>query len=324
MTLEHAKRYDLNPELVSAYASTFISRYDTYPIQNSDGSYVRVKRPLVAPIIEGHVKGHITIGAYALNETSEATWICLDADDHDHAFELSYMAADLAKDYVPSYLEKSRRGCHLWFFTPPLAGVDARRFGKQLLSEYKIEGVELYPKQDKLVTGTGSLVRLPLGVHQITQYRYGFITDEGQPLAPTVRQQMNLLAHPERVEQSFIDQTLALAPEAKPIFPTKAYIPRPKNRIIGDTLSERIKNRISVYDFVSQYVELNAKGFGYCPFHDDQKMSMGVNQEHNFWNCFACETGGSVIDFWIKWRQINGQDPDFTKTMIELINLLNM
>ncbi len=259
-----------------------------------------------------------------MSETSEASWICLDADDNDRAFELSYIASDLVKDYVPSYLEKSRRGCHLWFFTPTLSGTDARRFGKQLLREYKIEGVELYPKQDKLVTGTGSLVRLPLGIHQITKYRYGFVDHMGTPIAPTVREQMKMLTNPERVSRNFIDQILAIAPESKPIFPTKPYILRPKNRIIGDTLSERIKNRISVYDFVNQYVELNEQGFGYCPFHDDQKMSFGVNQEHNFWNCFACDKGGSVVDFWMKWRQINGQDPDFTKTMIELINLLNM
>lgn len=324
MRQEHATTPDINPELVLAYASTFVSRYDTYPVQNADGSYVRVKRPLVMPIIEGHLKGHVTIGAYALNEKSEANWISFDADDNDRAYELSYMASDLLKSRIITYLEKSRRGCHLWFFTPPLSGTDARRFGKQLLREYKIERMELYPKQDKLITGTGSLVRLPLGVHQVSKYRYGFIDLNSQPLAPTVREQMKILTSPERVPQTFIDQILAVAPEAKPVFPTKPYIPRPKNRIIGDTLSERIKNRISVADFVSQYIELNDHGFGYCIFHDDQKMSFGVNQEHNFWNCFACETGGSVIDFWMKWRELHGQDPDFRKTMIDLIGLLNM
>ncbi|MCA0456145.1 MAG: hypothetical protein LCI00_19360 [Chloroflexi bacterium] len=324
MSLEHTKFYDLDYELVSAYANTFISRLDTYPVQNADGSYVRVKRPLVTPILEGHIKGHITIGAYALNEKNEAHWICFDADDNDHAFELSYMASDLRKSDITTYLEKSRRGCHLWFFTPSISGVEARRFGKQLLREYKIEGVELYPKQDKLITGTGSLVRLPLGIHQVSKYRYGFIDFDGHPLAPTVREQMKILTSPKRVPQTFIDQILAVAPEAKPIFPTKPYIPRPKNRIVGDTLSERIKNRISVYDFISQYIEINERGFGYCPYHDDQKMSFGVNQEHNFWNCFACETGGSVIDFWMKWRALHGQDPDFRKTMIDLIGLLNM
>jgi len=115
---EYLTRPDVNLEIVLAYASTFISRYDTYPIQNADGSYVQVKCPLVPPIIEGYLKGHITIGAYALNEDSEAQWICFDAGNDDHAFELSYMATTLAKNNVPSYLEKSRRGCHLWFFTP--------------------------------------------------------------------------------------------------------------------------------------------------------------------------------------------------------------
>lgn len=300
MRQEHPTRPDLNPEIVEAYANTFISRFDTYPIQNADGSYVRVKRPLVPAVIEGHLKGHITIGAYALTENSQAHWICLDADDENHAFELSYMTTSLAQKDVPSYLELSRRGCHLWLFTPPLSGLNARRFGKQLLKEYHIEGVELYPKQDYLTTGTGSLVRLPLGVHQMTKRRYHYVKQDGSPLADTIREQMALLSNPERVSGSFINMVLAHAPEATVIFPTKRFVTRPKSHIVGDTLSKRIKNRISVYDFVNQYVELNNSGFGCCPFHDDHKMSFGVNEDGNYWHCFACDIGGSVIDFWMQ------------------------
>ena len=35
-----------------------------------------------------------------------------------------------------------------------------------------------------------------------------------------------------------------------------------------------------------------------CPFHDDHHPSFNVNEEENYWYCFACETGGSIIDFW--------------------------
>lgn len=247
MRQEHHPQPELNPEIAEAYAHTFIARWDTYPIQNADGSYVRVKRPLVPAVIEGHLKGHITI---ALTEHSQARWICLDADDEDHAFELSYMATSLARKEVPSYLELSRRGCHLWLFTPPLSGLNARRWGKQLLKDYRIEGVELYPKQNYLTTGTGSLVRLPMGVHRLTKRRYHFIHPDGSPLAPTIREQMALLTNPKRIPSAFINDVLTHAPEAKIMFPSKRFVPRPKSWIVGDTLSERI----SVADFVSQYV----------------------------------------------------------------------
>ena len=69
------------------------------------------------------------------------------------------------------------------------------------------------------------------------------------------------------------------------------------------TVSERIKTKVTVLDFVGQYVDLRptATGaIGLCPFHDDHHPSFGVNAEPNYWHCFAgC---GSVIDFWIRWR----------------------
>src|SRR5438105_10137119 len=98
---------------------------------------------------------------------------------------------------MTAYRELSRRGGHLWLFPPPTTGTDIRRFAKQLLIQHKIPekrgnapGIEIYPKQDVLVTGPGSLVRLPLGIHRVTSKRYSFITADGKPLAPTVREQM--------------------------------------------------------------------------------------------------------------------------------------
>ena len=88
------------------------------------------------------------------------------------------------------------------------------------------------------------------------------------------------------------------------------------------SVSERVKQRISVLDFVSQYVDLNAQGKGYCPFHDDARMSFGVHQQENFWHCFAGCGGGSIIDFWMKWRQLHGQDDSFTETVSDLARML--
>jgi hypothetical protein len=325
MPPERHQKIELAPELVQGYAATFIPRFDRYSVQKEDGSYLAVKHPLHMSLVEGHLKGLVTIGAYALNEKSQTSWICLDADQPEKWQQLINLSKSLEFDGVPSYLEQSRpeRGGHLWLFlSTPLSGTDARRFGKQLLTKMKIEQVELYPKQDELRTGPGSLVRLPLGIHQLTKRRYPFIHTDGTPFAPTIREQIALLTQPHRVPEKFIRQILKRAPKAEPTFPTKAFKPNKKNVIIGATPSERIKNRISVYAFVTQYVELDQRGMGLCPFHDDHVMSFGVNQENNYWNCFSGCGGGSVIDFWMRWRKLKGQDHRFTATITELAKML--
>jgi DNA primase len=85
-------------------------------------------------------------------------------------------------------------------------------------------------------------------------------------------------------------------------------------------VSEKIKARVTVLEFVSQYVELKpaASGaIGLCPFHDDHHPSFGVNTEGNYWHCFVGCGGGSVIDFWMKWQKC-----DFATAVRELAEML--
>jgi CHC2 zinc finger len=325
MPQERSPVVELAPELVRAYAETFLPRFDRYPRQNLDGSYFAIPSPLHLPMLEAHLKGRLTLGAYALDPTNHAKWLCLDADEDAQWQTLRELAQQLHTKQVSAYLEPSRRGGHLWLFFAPLTGTDARRFGRQLLREYHLPEVELYPKQDVLRTGPGSLVRLPLGVHQVTHKRYPFITPTGAPLAPTIREQIALLAQPQHVPLAFIQRLLHHAPEAKPVFPTVPFKLK-KHRSYGDTPSERIKNRISVYDFVSQYVDLDSSGRGLCPFHDDHRESFSVNREGNYWHCFAGCGGGSVIDFWMRWQPLTGKAraPQFKAAIVELLALLDL
>ena len=87
-------------------------------------------------------------------------------------------------------------------------------------------------------------------------------------------------------------------------------------------LSERLKATISVLDFVSRYVQLDERNMGFCPFHDDQHQSFGVHAESNYWHCFAGCGGGSILDFWMKWRERHNQDSSFTATITELRKML--
>ena len=307
-------------QLAEVYAKSFIHRRNYYPLQLDKGNYVTIKQPLKPEMLMAHIKGTITLGAYALDENSTARWLCFDADDENEWQQLHYLASTLDQQNIPTYLENSRRGGHLWLFTPPLSGKTIRQFGKQLLKEHDLTiSIELYPKQNKLSTGVGSLVRLPLGIHRKTGKRYHFITLHGEPLAPTIREQLAMLSQPERVPDQFIQQTLANISVTPP--PEPATFADVVDRG-GERLSERIKGSISVLDFIGRYVPLDERGRGFCPFHDDEHQSFGVHDGRNFWNCYAGCGGGSVIDFWMKWREIHGQDASFTATVTELAQLL--
>jgi hypothetical protein len=304
-----------NPEvelLAQSLGERFIQRRDLYPKQLDDGRYVCIRKPLNSWHLAAHLQGEITLGAYLLDESSQARYIVFDADDDPMLGKLTALARDLGADGVPSYLEQSRRGGHLWlFFAQPVSGNVARLFGKGLVNVYELGDIELFPKQSRLKDGPGSLVRLPFGIHRRTGERYGFITPDGQPLALSLPEQVQLLSAP---------QTVPLAAfNAYRKFGSKTY---PKAEIAPvevptGSLSKRIKDSVSAFDFISQYVALSPAGKGLCPFHDDNRFSLSVNLERNYWNCFAGCGGGSIIDFWMK-----KQNCDFKTALRELAGML--
>lgn len=304
-------RTELEP-LAAGLAHTFINRWNIHARQMDDGSYICIHSPLVSAHLVAHLCGEITLGAYLLDPSSHAKYIVFDADTEAQLDHLASASASLAERQIPSYLEASRRGGHLWLFFPhPIPGSEARRFGRTLSERYHLTDIELYPKQDQARNGPGSLIRLPFGIHRKTGRRYGFLTPTLQPLPMSPKEQLRLLADPETVPDTFLHA-----------IPTQVS-PQAKKRLPGgveqltDPLSTRIKDSISVLDFVSQYVDLSPSGRGHCPFHDDQHASFAVNAENNYWSCFAGCGGGSIIDFWMKYQHC-----DFKTAVRELAGML--
>ncbi len=311
--------YELSP-LVGVLARKFISRWDMYPQQLGNGRWLTVHEPLHVGLLQAHLRGKVTLGAYLLDEQSRGRFLVLDADDDERWQRLQGVAQKLETENIASYLETSRRGGHLWlFFDQPQPGQAIRWFGQGLLASQGVppKQVELYPKQDELDDGPGSLIRLPFGIHRKSGQRYGFMTLEGNPLAPTLRQQLQLLGRAETVPIRFFelvgDKGREVGAEHRKRQTSQPQIAT-KNAAVGGLPSERIKTAVSVHDFVSQYVELSPSGMGLCPFHDDTYPSLSVNAEGNYWHCFTCGTGGSVIDFWMQW-----QDCDFVTAVAELV-----
>ena len=217
-------------ELVKGYSQTFINRFDAYPKQRiGKRSYDTIYQPLTTHLLYEHLLGgKVTLGAYALSPTSKAKWVALDADNDEDWQVFIQMSLDLETKGIRTRLEQSRIGGHLWFFTPEILGSVAHQFGKQLVFEYGLpeKQTEVFPKQERLrENGVGSFVRLPLGVHQASGKRYYFVTHEGQPLAPTIREQIALMISPPLVPIEFISLVVERYQER-----VQAERPRPTRR----------------------------------------------------------------------------------------------
>jgi len=135
---------------------------------------------------------------------------------------------------------------------------------------------------------------MPFGIHKISGHRYGFYYPDGSPLVSSVSKQIYALSALQTVPDESLESFMSYeSSESQSV----AYLRFSESTA---SLSERLKNSITVLEFVSQYVDLKPtpKGaIGHCPFHDDNKPSFGINEDGNYWNCFAGCGGGSIIDF---------------------------
>src|SRR5215469_15026449 len=152
------------PDFVMTYGSLFVHCPEHYAVQQRDGSYLRVAEALSFPLLVGHLLGRWTLGTYLLDHQSYCTFAVFDADGVDGLERLAILSEELLRQGVPTVLEASRRGGHLWVH---LVDPTPAQVVRAWLLPYAVAvGVELYPKQDCLASGaSGSLIRLPLGVH---------------------------------------------------------------------------------------------------------------------------------------------------------------
>ena len=296
---------DLSP-YIDVLAQHFIGRWDLYAQQLDDGRYLCIHSPLNNEHLTNHLRGEITLGTYMLDSEDKARFVVLDADDRNGFKRMLYLAELLVEDGVQNYVEKSRRGAHLWFFfDQPITGETARHFGLGVLEKHGFAQVEVFPKQASLGGGPGSLIRLPYGVHKLSNQRYGFFHPDGSPLANTLRDQILVLNQAHKVPSQVVETYASF-----PIRPERpSFNIDPPGAL--ETVSEKIKAAVPVQDFLRNYIDMtsNSSGaMGLCPFHDDHRPSLGVNDERNYWHCFAGCGGGSIIDFWMKRRGLDFED----------------
>ena len=308
----------LTIDLVEAYASVFVHCWSQYAVQQRDGSYWRVREPLTLPLLSAHLAGRCTLGTYLLDEFNQCSFAVFDADSGDGLGRLVGLAMDLARQGIPTVLEASRRGGHLWVHLAQ--PTPARAVRAWLLPYAQALAIELYPKQDTLgPDGACSLIRLPLGIHRRARGWYPFVhvNEEGDvvPVGETVWeccawvcQQVQRVAVPAAV----LAECAAPSPlpmRDMPLMASHVALSRPGRGSIRAWC--RAQDIVAV---IGHYVALDRRGVGSCPFKEhhsrgDQRPSFQVfGGENPHWYCFAWERAGDLFDFVCLYYQISPQE----------------
>ena len=157
----------------------FFVRDDTYPIQNNDGRYRRIKETVTEEIIKKHLRGEITIGSYQINPKDDTVkWGCFDIDA-EHVEESKRKTYEIRKKliqkgipYESILMEKSGSpgSYHVWLvISSRIKASTVKTFMESIRDEID-SNIEVFPKQESAgVDNIGNLVKLPFGYHQKTK-----------------------------------------------------------------------------------------------------------------------------------------------------------
>jgi hypothetical protein len=190
--VKHVVKLDrqYNPD-VPTVSSLLLKRFGGNPYYSqakmvaSNVTYQPIKHPLTEEIIQAHLDGKITLGAYQLNSHNEVNWIGWDVDSNSAETAKTYATKIIGRlGAIPHSVEVSGgKGYHIFIFlSKPMSAKEAKTIGDYVrdsegLPKSGTSHVEVYPKQDALSTSLpmGSLIKMPLGFHPRTHNQSKFI-----------------------------------------------------------------------------------------------------------------------------------------------------
>lgn len=142
---------------LSKFIELFSGRTDAHG--SWEGGCVKVK--VTQASFMGHLIGDEGIGIYPVTPDNMTRWGCSDIDVPDLDAVRNLQTA-LAFKQVRTWVERSRRGYHLWLFA--IEPVPASAMRRCLLAAHQVcdyPAKEVNPKQETVTNGYGNYVRLP-------------------------------------------------------------------------------------------------------------------------------------------------------------------
>jgi hypothetical protein len=302
---------DLTP-----FALCCIGRVNDCVFQLPDGKYVRQGKLIDYDLICQHLMGKLTVGTYVISESNVCNFVVFDHDSSDQMVGLLVLLgiqSRLIQAGIISYLERSRRGGHLWVFCVPTHPALLRAW---LLPYCPVDpDLEFYPKQDGLSDASpyGACIRVPLGIHRLTGERYRFVSVSaaGQfvDLFTSWREAFAFFAH-VHTHRNVPPSGLMITESKRSPTDQKKYPSKTLDVGLQIGTTKDIAGWCLMHDplmVIGRYVDLDGGGRGHCPFglhHSD-----GVDSHPSFfvyrptapdikcWYCHAWKQGGSLFDF---------------------------
>ncbi len=226
----------------SAFARQWVDR------ERSKAGYVPIKKKMTGEDIRDHIAGRKTYGIYLMNEDNTVNLGVIDIDLNGPLRNSKARVAEKAQiKRETAYLFKiirqrakeaniellfevsGNKGFHIWLPVQNPVHSSLMRKTLQLLIDGLSEdcncySLELFPKQDKLTgKGFGNLVKLPLGVHQLSGRRSHFLVpgQKGQSLKQ--QEQMEFLRKIRPTPESSLEKHVQMSGKSKmAIFPGTA------------------------------------------------------------------------------------------------------
>jgi hypothetical protein len=207
----------------------------------------------------------------------------VDADAPGGLHHLRLVQQALEEHGLPSLLEHSRRGRHLWlFFTLPQSAVLATGVVQGVLDPLYASGqlpqvLEVYPDATEL----GHAVRMPLGIHRRTGQRYPFLDQDGLPVdLEDLPAAMSFALVQEAIRPEQLRAVVAqLSVSGQPGRTSPGSSSQPTVSAASSTTSavtRWVDTQVNLLDLLEELApatDMRPAGQGYlgwCPFHDDQ------------------------------------------------------
>lgn len=195
---------------ILTFRSIFTGRSDVYGTYDpATRRSWQVKQSVTDRVIQDHLEGRRPYGVYLLDgEKVAAAVVDFDHDETGPPLVFQKESRNLG---LPAYVERSKsKGYHVWmFFRGRVLGSKARQVLLQILERIKMQGTEIFPKQDRLTDPKqfGNFINAPLFGQLSPQGRSVFLNEALEPYAD----QWEFLRSIVRVSETQLDQVISTA-----------------------------------------------------------------------------------------------------------------